>query len=231
MNPVALKYQRIEAFHDDKRKLIANNYDDWELVTGRVGRGKSKWARKNARVLCPNFSTMAGMLAHTHFSEEAFWDDYANLDPGDGVILDEFEGHRRGSMRGERVSFLERMKRTRSRRVHVWIVYDRVSKLDRDLLTDRNAYWSHAEHRGLMQIRQPATYLTFTKESVPIEPTSYPMVGNFDWTDKEPDGWEAAYQKKKDAEMNLFGVKEKAEDPWTKPDPLLAEIIRRRLGL
>ena len=103
-------------------------------------------------------------------------------------------------------------------------------KLDRDLLTDRNAYWSHAEHRGLMQIRQPATYLAFTDKSEPIEPTTYPMVGNLEWTGHEPQGWEAAYQAKKDRELNIYGRIERPKDPWDQPDALLASIIQKRLG-
>lgn len=206
---------------------MANKYDDWNLVTGRVGKGKSKWARKNARKLDPTFT-----IDRIHFNEDDFWDQYITLRPGACIILDEFDGHRRASMRGERITFLERMKRTRSRRVHAWIVYDRVASLDRDLLTDRNAYWHHAEVRGRMQVRQPATQLKFTHKSEPIEPTKYPLVGDFDFTEWEPPGFEAAYDAKKDREINIYGAVERIpEDPWLKPDPMLQDIIRRRLGL
>jgi len=224
---LALKYPDIKDLHRDQRNLINRNYDDWNLVTGRVGKGKSKWARKNARKLDPTFD-----LSRIHFFEDDFWDNYCTLKPGQAIILDEFDGHRRRAMSGERVSFLERMKRTRSRRVHAFIVYDRVSRLDRDLLTDRNAYWHHAEERGVMEVRQPETHLAFTHKSEPIEPTSYPKVGIFPFTDWEPPGIEAAYDAKKDREMNIFGrVERTEEDPWYQVNPRLLEIAKRRLGL
>jgi len=230
-----LKYPDIDALWADQRRLVASNFDDWNLVTGRVGKGKSKWARKNARKLSPKFA--ADPLKYIHFSEEKFWAQYVTLEPGDCIILDEFKGHRRAAMHGERLSFLERMKRTRSRRLHVWVVYDRVSSLDRDLLTDRNAYWHHTEVRGSVQVRQPDTKLRFKMDSTPIEPTTYPLVGDFDFTAWEPPGLEEAYDRKKDAELSILGgVEEPESEPkrpaFTKPsiDLAFADMVQRELA-
>lgn len=218
-----LRYPRIEDLHRAQRALIANQYDDWNLVTGRVGKGKSKWARKNARKLDPSFG-----LDRIHWREESFWAQYVTLKPGQCIILDEFNGHRRAAMHGERLSFLERMKRVRSRFVHAWIVYDRVSSLDRDLLTDRNAFWHHTEVRGNMQVRQPYTSLRFKHDSTPIEPTKYPLVGDFEgFTGWEPPGFEEAYERRKDEEMSLLG---REDDPEPAPrDPAAAARINMAL--
>lgn len=229
---VELRFPRIEDLHRAQRRLVERNYDDWNLVTGRVGKGKSTWARKNCWKLDPAWKDIETAVSHIHFNEDDFWDDYITLKPGSCIILDEFDAHRRRAMHGERVTFLERMKRTRSRRVHAWIIYDRVSSIDRDLITDRNAFWHHVEERGLMEIRQPHTSLRFTDSGEPIEPTKHPQVGRFPFTAWEPPGLEAAYQAKKDREINIFGRTERVEeDPWLKPDPLLLEIAKRRLGL
>lgn len=229
---MALKYELVQDLHRDQRRLIANKYDDWNLVTARVGKGKSKWMRKNFRLLCPHQSrTIHDVLTHTHFFMDDFWEDYETLEPGDGIILDEFDGHRRRAMTTDRTTMLERLKRVRSRRVHVFLAYDRVSSLDRDLLTDRNAFWHHAEVRGVMEVRQPNTKLVFTQDGEPIEPTTYPVVGRFPWTEWEPPGWETEYEKKKNREMGITGRIESTEDPWNRSDPLLEAILRRRLNL
>lgn len=231
-----LKYQDISELHDDQRKLIANNYDDWNLVTGRVGNGKSKWARKNARKLDPTFG-----LERIHFDETPFWKQYVSLRPGQAIILDEFKGHRRAAMHGERIDLLEKIKRVRSRFLHVFVVYDRVSTLDRDLLTDRNAYWHHLEQKGNAQVRQPSTKLRFKMDSTPIEPTSYPLVGDFPFTPWEPPGFEEAYERKKHAEQDVLGdaPRKVEEEPAPVPpapkshgriDMILADMAQRELA-
>lgn len=239
----ALKYPTTAHLRRDQVRLIANNYDDWNLVTGRVGNGKSKWARKLCRKLDPlGKKDPYGfwLLDRIHFSEEAFWDDYENRAPGDVIILDEFRGHRRAAMHGDRIDFLMEMKEKRARRVHAFIVYDRVASLDRDLLTDRNAYWHHIEQRGRVQVRQPYTTLKFrpdTKRGVePIEPTKYPLVGDFKgFTAIEPAGFEEAYEAKK-KRMTAHRDDDGERAPaWRRgpaaPDPRLVDLAARELGL
>lgn len=230
-----LKYPKIEDLHRAQRQLIANNFDDWNLVTGRVGKGKSKWARKNARKLDRGFG-----LDRIHFDEGSFWDQYVTLQPGDAIILDEFRGHRRASMHGDRIEMLERIKRVRSRFLHVFVVYDRVSTLDRDLLTDRNAYWHHLEHKGNAMVRQPDTKLRFKLDSTPIEPTTYPLVGDYDFTPWEPPGFEEAYERKKHGAQDLLGTKPEPRNladelppppkTYGRIDMILADIAQRELS-
>jgi len=231
----ALKYPTIEDLHRDQQRLIEANYDDWNLITGRVGRGKSRWAIKNARKLDPSFKLTDTIEQDRIFwKEDDFWRRYMELEPGQAIILDEFDGHRRAAMHGERLSFLERMKRTRSRRVHVFVVYDRVGSLDRDMLTDRNAYWGHLEHRGVCSIRQPDTKLRFKMDGTPIEPTLYPVVGEFPFTPWLPAGWEAWYERSKHHSLDVLGEgpKEKPKDPQAvaRVNMALVELAQRELA-
>lgn len=236
-----LKFPFIEDLHQAQRALIRQMLDDWNLVTGRVGKGKSKWARKNARKLDPTFT-----VNRIHFHEEpfrdrnnvrqpGFWEQYDVLNPGQCIILDEFKGHKRAAMHGERLDLLDRIKRVRSRRVHAFVVYDRVSSLDKDLLTDRNAFWHHLEERFQVQVRQPRTSLRFKPDSTPIEPTSYPLVGDFPFTAWEPPGVEDRYQRKKDDETLLLDDMEEAEESErqrapVKPNPALVDLAAKELG-
>lgn len=234
-----LRYPDIQDLHRDQRRLIENDYDDWNLVTGRVGKGKSTWAMKNAIKLDRTF-TVQSIPERIHWDEESFWTQYVKLQPGQCIILDEFEGHRRAAMHGERLTFLGRMKRIRSRRVHVFIVFDRVSSLDRDLLTDRNAYWHHLEQKGTALVRKPDTRLTFKLDSTPIEPTTYPIVGDFDFTPFLPAGFKEAYERRKAIATEAFLAGEKPDnEPAQLPprpktygriDMILAEIAQRELS-
>jgi len=218
-----LKYPTIDELQNDQRRLVANHYDDWNLVTGRVGKGKSTYALKSARKLDAKFTVKDRVF----WDEEAFWQRYSTLEPGSCIILDEFNGNRRAAMHGERISFLERMKRTRSRRIHAWIIYDRVDSLDRQLLTDRNAYWHHLEYRGSVLVRQPDTKLVFKLDGTPIEPTKYPIVADFDFTAWLPPGWKEEYERLKDEAMDLFGSKE----PRDAPKPTAQGVARVNMAL
>lgn len=223
-----LRFPDILDLHNAQRRLIQNNFDDWNLVTGRVGKGKSTWTIKNARKLDPSFVVKDRVF----WDEELFWQRYVQLQPGQCIILDEFNGHRRAAMHGSRVSFLERMKRVRSRFLHVFVVYDRVSSLDRDLLTDRNAFWHHLEHKGNVQVRQPQTRLAFQQDSTPIEPTSYPMVGDYPFTGLLPPGWKEDYEARKDQAMNLLGGKtgpKPTPEGQARVNMALVELAQREL--
>jgi len=188
-------YAEIDSWFEDQRRLIANEYDNIHLVTGREGTGKSLWMRKIARRLDPEFN-----VDHIHFTTEDFRADVATLKPGRAVVLDEFRGHRRLAMHKERTDFLDFVKECRGLFLHIFIGYPRVTTFERDLVTDRISYWSHFRKRGIVEIRKPTTSLVFGMDGQPMEPTKYPLVARFPVTDKN-DPLRAAYLAKKQSRM------------------------------
>lgn len=188
-------YRNIDPWFEDQAKLIRNEFDNIQLVTGREGTGKSLWMRKCARRLDPLFS-----VDRIHFTMEEFRADVASLPPGRAVVLDEFRGHRRLAMHGERMEFLDFVKECRGLFLHIFIGYPRVTTFERDLVTDRISYWSHFRKRGIVEIRKPTTDLVFGLDGQPLEPTKYPLVGRFPVTDKN-DPLRGAYLAKKQARM------------------------------
>lgn len=191
-----MKYGNLDSWLSYKRDLILDDYDDVNMVTGREGKGKSKWARKVARALDPSFS-----IDRVHFEWDSYVEQLAGLDRGQAIVLDEFRGHRRESMTKERMSVLDEFKENRGLGIHHFIVFNRFTKMDQDLVNDRVSDWSHVRRRGFVEVRQPHTELIFDKHGVPHEPTTYPHVASFTFTAWEPAGWDAEYRVKKDDRM------------------------------
>ena len=227
---LSLKYPRIIDWLRYKKRLIAQDYDDVNLVTGREGRGKSKAARKIARRLDPTFG-----LHRIHFSWEPYQAQLETLERGQCIILDEFRGHRRESMTKDRMSVLDEFKENRGLGIHHFLVFNRFTKLDRDLVNDRVSDWTYIRKRGVMEIRQPTTELVFDWDGEPSEPTKYPLVGLFPFTDTEPQGVAAGYKAMKDARMRDRRARNRGEDQEpAKPGPevkgppawLLDEILK-----
>lgn len=193
----------IRVLQAHQRKLIVDNYDDFNLVTGREGRWKSLWMRKRAKAVDPAFT-----VKDIHFQVEDLFeridklrDDQGKLaSKGRVQVLDEFKGHRRLAMTGERTDFLDWTKEARGMGLHLFIGYNRFTRFERDLVTDRIAFWHHARRRGLMEVRQPGTELSFDRDGEPIEPTRYPLVGRYTFTGaNDPFRWQ--YEAKKEARM------------------------------
>lgn len=211
-----------------KRKaVLEDDWDDVNVVTGREGKGKSKWARKVARKLDSTFT-----LERIHFE----WDSYAKqsteLKPGQAIVLDEFRGHSRESMTGERMSVLDEFKENRGLNLHHFIVFNKFTKLDKDLVTDRVSDWSYVRHRGRVEVRRPKTELVFDSFGVPSEPTTYPLVAHFDFSDWEPPGWAAGYKAIKQARMRDRKARLRGEEHDLGPvvtGDMLREV-RARLG-
>ena len=187
-----MTFHTTTAWEEDQRRLIAQDWDNINLVTGREGTGKSAWMRRCAKRLDPAFS-----VEHIHFEAEDFHADVHRLSPGRAVVLDEFRGHRRLAMHKERTDFLDFVKECRGLRLHIFIGFPRITNFERDLVTDRISYWSHLRTRGLVEIRKPTTELMFDYNGEPLEKTRYPMVAHFRFKD-QPD---PAYSAKKAARM------------------------------
>lgn len=228
-------YQEVQPWLNDMARLIRNDYDNLNLITGREGRGKSTWIRKVARKLDPAFS-----VAHIHFNQEDFFRDAVSLPPGRAVVLDEFRGHRRLAMHGDRMEFLDFAKECRGLRLHIFIAFNRATAIDRDLLTDRISYWHHIRKRGLVEIRKPTTELMFDKDGQPIEKTYYPLVGVFPFTDKG-DPLKSEYLTKKDARMRDRAARFQEahgtpatleEEPKARPavHPAILAMVQKELG-
>lgn len=197
------KFPDIRDWYAYQRKLIENNYDNIQVVTGREGTWKSLWMRKRAPKLDPLFS-----LADIHFGVEDF---HARIDElkdangrmatrGRAQVLDEFKGHRRGAMTKERTDFLDFVKECRGMLLHLFIGYPRITRFERDLVNDRISYWVHMRKRGLAEVRQPITDLAFDTDGQPVEPTRYPIAGKYTFTGKN-DPLRFPYEGKKEARM------------------------------
>lgn len=207
----------------DQRRLIAQDWDNINLVTGREGTGKSAWMQWCGKRLDPKFT-----VDHIHFDIEDFHADVATLEPGRVVVLDEFRGHRRLAMHRERTDFLDFVKECRGLRLHIFIGYPRITTFERDLVTDRISYWSHLRVRGLVEVRKPLTDLMFDLEGQPIMPTKYPQVGHYRFKEDPVDG----YKAKKDARMKeraagfLNKVQEEAKAPDFNQAAFLEAVAR-----
>lgn len=197
---MSLKYPTIRHLLKEKKRLIAKDYDDLNLFTGREGRGKSKLARKVFRKLDASFN-LANIRERIHFDWNPYQTRLASLERGQAILLDEFRGHRRESMKEDRMEVLDEFKENRGLGFHHGIVFNRFSRMDRDLITDRVSHWWHVVRRGLVEVREPTTELSFDAYGEPVEPTRYPLVGVFPFTDTEPPGWAKAYGGMKDERM------------------------------
>jgi hypothetical protein len=214
---VKLKYPTIEPWLDYKRKLIQTDYDDLNLVTGREGKGKSKWARKVAAALDKTFTLLGPRcvckgVARLHFDWDCYQEQLGAMERGQCIILAEFRGHRRESMKGDRMSVLDEFKENRGLGIHHFVVFNRITKLDRDLINDRVSDWSYIRRRGRVEVRQPNTELVFDWKGEIHEPTTYPHVGSWRFTDWEPAGWKPAYAVMKDDRMRDRRSRQRGDD-------------------
>lgn len=211
---------KFKAWCKQQHALIASDWDNINLVTGREGTGKSAWMRKVAKALDPGFN-----VDHIHFEAEDFHADVASLPPGRAVVLDEFRGHRRLAMHKERTDFLDFVKECRGLRLHIFIGFPRITNFERDLVTDRISYWSHLRSRGLVELRKPTTDLSFGLDGQPVENTRYPMVGHYSFKDRK----DAAYTNKKNARMKerAAGFLNQAEEKPAQATPAFNEAAFR----
>lgn len=190
-----MPYSNIEDWFKRQEKLILEAWDNIHLVTGEEGSWKSLWMRKCARRLDSKFS-----VDHIHFTQDDFLNDAAGLEPGRAIVLDEFRGHRRLAMHGDRMEFLDFTKECRELSLHIFIGFPHVSQFERDLLNSRIRWWEHKPTREEVQIRQRVSHLGFDKTGEPMVNTTFPLVGRFLVTGKN-DPLRPEYQSKKEARM------------------------------
>ncbi|MHB1262058.1 MAG: hypothetical protein ACYC2H_10125 [Thermoplasmatota archaeon] len=188
------EYGDIAEWIEDQLKLVKNEWDNVHLVTGEEGVGKSLWMRKVARKLDPELT-----VERIHFTQDNYLNDAAQLDVGRAIIMDEFRGHRRLAMHGDRQEFLDFTKECRAMSLHQFIGYPHINQFERDLLTNRIRYWEHIPRRGFVEIRERVSILKFRKTREGPEPymeTRWPLVGQFPFTEKN-DPLKPLYLEKK----------------------------------
>lgn len=203
-----------------KKRRIAKQYDDQTLFTGLEGSGKSTLAMKVLSQLDPRFN-----IDRVHFELDSFLDQYVTLKPGDAILLDEFQGHRRESMRGHRMEYLDHIKEVRALRIHAGVVFNRFTNLDRDLITDRINDWVQIDiPRALFTLRHPKSRVIFDRMGEPHDRTVYPIGGRFPFTaDLDPE-LKAAYDAKKLARMRDRAARRRNDEPKATPAPEMPVI-------
>lgn len=224
-----MKYSSYAAWIAYKQRLIKRDFDDVNLVTAREGYGKSTWARKVALSLDPSFT-----VDRIHFDFEDYLAQVGTLERGQCIVLDEARIHKRESLTKDRMKILDHFKENRGLGIHHFIVFNRISSIDKDLVNDRVSDWSYLPRRGIVEVRQPKTELVFDKYGDFIDHTSYPHVATFRWKGREPEELARAYGAKKAARMrdrNATAREPEVEAPKQLPgmnavflDQVLAEL-------
>lgn len=192
------EYVDITEWLDDQHKNVQGEWDNVHLVTGEEGVGKSLWMRKVARKLDPELT-----VDQIHFTQDGYLEQAATLDVGRAIIMDEFRGHRRLAMTGDRLEFLDFTKECRAMSLHQFIGYPHINQFERDLLTNRIRWWEHIPCRGLVEIRERKSILKFRRTRDGPEPymeTRWPLVGKFPFT-TDNDPLRLPYLAKKKARM------------------------------
>lgn len=219
-----MKYPTATPWLRYKHGLIQDDWDDLNIVTGREGKGKSTWAIKVAHKLDPTFT----LRERLHFSWEPYQEAIGKGERGQCFILDEFRGHSRESMTKDRLSVLDEFKENRGLGLHHFVVFNKFTKLDKDLSTDRVADWSYIRTRGVVEVRQPHSELIFDQYGQPLEPTTYPLVGKWGFTDTLPPGWKVEYRAMKLARMRDRRSRNRDEPVHEKPrgiDPRILDMV------
>lgn len=195
---MAWKYPDITAWLAAQHVRIDDDYDNIHLVTGEEGFGKSLWMRKVARKLDPTFT-----LDRIHFEQDDYLDQASELPKGSCIILDEYRGHRRLAMTGDRLEFLDFLKECRGMNLHQFIGYPHVNQFEKDILNDRIRYWEDIPRRGLVDIFERKSERRFRKGPTGPEPykhITWPQIAKFPVTVAN-DPLRIGYLAKKEARM------------------------------
>jgi hypothetical protein len=193
-----MTYKEIGEWFEDCRELPDGQWDDVHLFTGEEGAGKSRKMRQIAARLDKGFS-----LERIHFTQDEFLNQAATLNPGDAIVLDEWRGHKRLAMHGERMEFLDFMKECRGLGLHMLIGFPHVDQAERDFLFQRVRWWNYSPDRFTLQVRKRISSQRVGKDGLPETVTKFNMnpEGRFMFPPDAPDPLEVAYNAKKYARM------------------------------
>lgn len=206
-------YLEVDDWLRDQAKLVDQEWDNIHLVTGDEGVGKSRWMRKCARRIDPTFT-----VERIHFTQDDFLDQATTLPPGASIILDEFRGHRRLAMHGDRMEFLDFAKECRALLLNMWIGFPHVAQFERDLLHSRIRWWEHLPRRGQVVVRKRVGETVFDMSGEPKASTKFPIVAKFPLPDS-PDKLEREYLAKKHERMRDRAARFKENHNGAPPEP------------
>jgi len=189
-------YAEIGQWFDDCRVLPDEEWDDLMLFTGEEGAGKSRKMRQIMRKLDPTFG-----VDRIHFTQDDFLDQAATLDPGQAIVLDEWRGHKRLAMHGDRMEFLDFTKEMRGLGLHVGIGYPHVDQAEKDILFQRIRWWCYSASRELLVVHRRLSRQRLGPEGKPITEVRFKEVGKFPFPPDAPDPLGPEYRVKKEARM------------------------------
>lgn len=193
-----MKYTSYEPWFDECRRLVREetDYDDIHVFSGEEGVGKSKAMRLIFRHLDPTFD-----LSRIHFTQDDFLNQAATLPPGSGIILDEWRGHKRLAMHGDRMEMLDFLKECRGLNLHIGIGYPHITQLEGDVLYQRLRWWNHIPERGILEIHRRNSKTRIGKDGRPEVQVRFPIEGRLPIPKDAPDPLGPGYYEKKEARM------------------------------
>ncbi len=203
----------------DCHKAIDANYDDIHLFTGEEGRYKSRKMRTIFRSLDPTFT-----VDRIHFNQDDFLEQAVTLEPGQSIVLDEFRGHKRLAMHGDRLEFLDFLKECRGLRLHMGIGFPQVTSFEGDIVYKRIRWWVHSPSRPIVLVHRRSAESKLGSDGKPIDIIRFQQPSPLPFPDDTADPMRKAYEAKKDIRMRdraqRYRETHKGQDPT--PAPLLA---------
>lgn len=193
-----LEFQSYTPWFEECRRITSaeSDYDDIHVFTGEEGVGKSKLMRAVFPNLDPTFD-----VSRIHFTQDDFLNQLGTLSPGQAIVLDEFRGHKRMAMHGDRLEMLDTLKEIRGLRLHVGIGFPHVTQLEGDILYQRIRWWNHIPRRGELLVHRRIANVRTGKDGKPAVDVRFPLAGRLPIPKETPDPHGVAYYQKKDARM------------------------------
>jgi hypothetical protein len=193
-----LEFPSFAPWFEECRRITSaeSDYDDIHVFTGEEGSGKSKDMRVIFPRLDPTFS-----VDRIHFTQDDFLNQLGTLEPGQAIVLDEFRGHKRMAMHGDRLEMLDTLKEIRGLRLHVGIGFPHVTQLEGDILYQRIRWWNHIPRRGELLVHRRIANVRTGKDGKPVVDVRFPLAARLPVPKETPDPMGTAYYQKKDARM------------------------------
>lgn len=191
-----MTYASIGDWFADCRALPDDEWDDIHLFTGEEGYGKSRKMRQIFRKLDPTFD-----VSRIHFSQDEFLDQAVTLNPGQAIVLDEWRGHKRLAMHGDRMEFIDFTKECRGLGLHIGIGFPHVEQAERDVVFKRIRWWCDSTERTVLQVYRRHARNRLDKEGHPTTDVRFQLVGKFPFPPDAPDPLGAEYRVKKNERM------------------------------